>query len=230
MSTVTLEDAKEVTKKLVSNLPLKAVIVFGSVAREGKGNDLDLLVVREETNKSKKEYYDEVGKLLEEFFERFSIDYFVAPQSVIRQIFLDGGPFLRLIQREGKSLYMKDSIKDWLYQAKDDLESAEILFKAEHYRGACIHAQQALEKAMKGLLLDSGWVLEKTHNLRSLRHYGNLRQLNYNLSDEAIDMLDSFYEARYPGEEGVLPTGEPTKEQTKFLLSEAQSFFKFHSF
>ncbi len=58
---VTLKEAKEVAKKLLEEIEPEAIIVFGSVAREGKGEDLDLLIVTD-----KKE--DTVKKILKTFF------------------------------------------------------------------------------------------------------------------------------------------------------------------
>ncbi len=49
---------------------------------------------------------------------------------------------------------------------------AKILFNSGHYRGACFHAQQSVEKALKGTLLHAGWELERTHSLRKLAAIG----------------------------------------------------------
>lgn len=229
MGQVTLQDAKEVARKLVADLHPQAVILFGSVAREGHGHDLDLLVIRQEDGKSKKEGYAEVEKLLKEFSERFAIDYFVAVPSVVRELFLKGSPFLRLIQREGRSLYMKDSVKQWMKQAQDDLASAEVLLKAKYYGGTCFHAQQALEKALKGLLIEKHWELEKIHSVGLLATYAEKLGISVPISQEMLTLVDSVYRLRYPGEEGLLPGGDPNEAQATSILSAVQSFFAAHN-
>ena len=45
---VTIEDAREVARELESKLSPVAVLLFGSVARSGKGTDLDMLIVTEQ--------------------------------------------------------------------------------------------------------------------------------------------------------------------------------------
>lgn len=226
MAKVTLKDAKEVTQKLISALNPRAIILFGSVARKGVGEDLDLLIIKEEDNKSKKESYDEVSRLLEQFYKRFSIDYFVTIPSVVRKLFLQGSPFLRLIQKEGKGLYIKDSKMEWTQRAKEDLAMAEILYREKYYHGACFHAQQALEKAMKALLIEKGWELERTHSIRRLISYGEEYVLNFTLPKDLVNLVDSLYRARYPGEEGLLPAGDPTEAETSSILSSTKEFFK----
>jgi len=46
--------------------------------------------------------------------------------------------------------------KRWLAQAQRDLADAKVLFNAESYASSCFHAQQAAEKAAKGLLYSQG--------------------------------------------------------------------------
>jgi HEPN domain-containing protein len=46
--------------------------------------------------------------------------------------------------------------KDWLKQAKADLEVARDSLKAKHYEGACFQAQQSTEKATKALAEKKG--------------------------------------------------------------------------
>lgn len=224
----TLADAKEVAEKLVSALHPRSVIVFGSVAKFGAGEDLDLLIIPEEDGKSKEEAYAEAGKILHPFYERFGIDYFVAKPSLVRELFFGGSPFLRMIQLEGRSLYMKDSTKEWMHSARVDLRSAESLHRDQIYQTACIHAQLALEKALKGLLIDKGWELKKTHNIRELIWYAKQREIQVDIPDPMITLIDSIYRGRYPGEEGLLPTGEPTKTQADEVLLTVTGFFAKH--
>ncbi len=87
---------------------------------------------------------------LKPYADSYAIDPFILSQSVLSRYFLGGSPFLRLIQREGRCLYMKEAIQQWFAQGKDEFSMAEVLFNGGHYRGACFHAQQSVEKALKG--------------------------------------------------------------------------------
>jgi len=42
---------------------------------------------------------------------------------------------------------------DWLREAEEDLESAQLLIDGGQYHHACFHVQQAAEKALKVALL-----------------------------------------------------------------------------
>lgn len=222
----TLQDAKEITETIVkSNQPL-AVIVFGSVARNGTGNDVDLCIVFEDKDVSIKLINQSVNKNIKHFYKRFAIDPFVVLQPVLQKYFRNGSPFLRLIQREGRVLYMRDSIKQWLHHCNEDLESAKYLLLGKFYRGACYHSEQAVEKSLKALLIKKGWELEKIHNIERLKEivadYGIVMEVD----DDDIVFIDSIYRGRYPGEEGLLPLGEPNEGDAERAVSIANDVVK----
>ncbi|WP_297362363.1 HEPN domain-containing protein [Acidiferrobacter sp.] len=55
----------------------------------------------------------------------------------------------------------------WFHAARSDLDTARALLGLERYAPACFHAQQAAEKAFKGLLVATGR-LPKTHSIAQL--------------------------------------------------------------
>ena len=69
---VSIDDAKEVARALAEKISPIAVIVFGSVGRIKRGNDLDILIVTDE-----RDMLDRVGISLRDYYKRFAIDYFV---------------------------------------------------------------------------------------------------------------------------------------------------------
>ena len=194
---VTLEDARTVAQSLAEKISPVSVILFGSVARTGKGSDLDILVVTEQ-----EDMHREVSSCLRGHNRRFAIDYFVASVDRITRNFREGSPFLRLVQKEGRVLYMKNSMKEWIGLALEDFRQAKYLFKGSFYRGACFAAQQAVEKAIKAELLQRGWDLDD------------------------IDFMDSIYRGRYPAEEGLLPLNAPTAEDASRAISTAEGVLK----
>ncbi len=215
MAKVTMEDAKRVTERLVHTLDPLAVILFGSVSKEGKGDDLDILVVAEGSQEKLGEINDEIRLLLKPFYRAFPIDVLVTSPELLKESFYQGSPFLRLIQREGRSLYMKGALKEWIKQAEEELAIGKYLLKGGFYRGACFHSQQAVEKIIKAALLEKGWELERIHSIQRLSVIAEEYHISTGLKDEDMVFLDSIYRGRYPAEEGLLPLGEPAEEEAK---------------
>lgn len=215
---VTFDNAKEVALTLAEKVSPVAIIVFGSVARTGKGNDLDILVVTNREN-----MYGEVGIALQDFYDRFAIDYFVFSVDTLTQKFRKGSPFLRLIQREGRILYMQESFREWDKLALEDFAQAKYLLEGGYYRGACFNAQQSVEKAIKGELLRRGWELERIHIIRRLLNISKSYNLHFQYEGSDIDFMDSIYRGRYPAEEGLLPLTVPTQEDAERAIKIAEN-------
>lgn len=207
---VTLSQAKQVSDFLVNSIQPLAVILFGSVSTNGIGEDLDLLVVVDDSEVSPLALEKAVRRKLRPFYAEFAIDPIVLPVGMIQEHWRKGSPFLRLIQREGRSLYMKDSVKQWLNQATEDLSTARYLLAGGSCRAACYHAQQAFEKAIKAALIQAGWELEKVHSIERLAAIARNYSVVVEVSDEDTVFMDSVYRGRCPAEEGLLPTGDPT--------------------
>jgi HEPN domain-containing protein len=189
-------------------------MVFGSVAKNGKGEDLDLLIVVDDQSDNLPAMDDlrlSAHKCLKEYYKKFAIDPFIIPASVFNRYYSKGSPFLRLIFTEGRCVYMRDAARDRLEQAQEELDMATYLLKGKYFRGACFHSQQAIEKAVKVMLLNKGWALEKTHSLERLMSIGEEYKIQIDLSDEDVVYIDNIYRSRYPAEAGLLPLGEPSK-------------------
>jgi len=63
---------------------------------------------------------------------------------------------------------MRDSVREWVQLAKEDLRQAEYLFQGAFYRGSCFAARQAVDKGLEAALPQKGWELERVHNIRRL--------------------------------------------------------------
>lgn len=222
---VTLKDAKEVSERINKTFHPLSITVFGSTAREGIGNDLDLLVVLDDSTVTDN-IYRLMDRCLYDFYRRFGIDYFVVSASTFRKHYYKGSPFLKMILKEGRLLYMKDAIKEWINHAEDEFKSAAYLLEGKYFRTACFHSQQAVEMALKALLISKGWDLEKTHNIRKLLSHAADYNIAINIDDDDISFIDSVYRGRYPAEAGLLPLGEPTKADAKKAVSIADLVIK----
>lgn len=226
MTMVTIKDAKETANSIVKTLCPVSIVLFGSVAREEVGADLDLLIVTDDNSKISGDVNMLLHKSLKKFYKKFAVDPFIIPLSSLRRSYREGSRFLRLIEREGRGLYMRNGIEEWVKQSKDELNMAGYLLKGGYFKGACYYAQQAIEKSMKSILFKKGWDLEKTHSIERLMAIGRDFKIKFNLSSEEVVFLDSIYRGRYPLEAGLLPLGEPSEEEAKRAVSIARRIFK----
>ena len=208
---VTIKEAKKATDSIVKTLHPFSVVLFGSVARDGMGTDLDLLVVTDDKSGITGDANMLLHKCLKRYYRRFAIDPFIIPLSLLNEYYSKGSPFLQLITKEGRALYMKDAMHEWLKQSEDELNMSEYLLQGGYFKGACYHAQQSIEKSMKARLFKKGWELEKTHSIERLVAIGRDYRIRFKLSDEEIVFIDNSYRGRYPAEAGLLPLGEPSK-------------------
>jgi HEPN domain-containing protein len=110
---------------------------------------------------------------------------------------------------------------EWLHKAKNDLLSAKAVLDSEYgiTDVPCFLAQQAVEKAFKGLLTWNNVSFGKTHDLMVLlaavvkivSGFGDLRSICEELSTFAVDV-------RYPG--GI---SEPPEGEAERFVSEAEA-------
>lgn len=210
----TLED---ITKRIVDIYKPDLIILYGSQARGNQrdGSDADLLIVKE-THERPINRRIRVESILSD--RLIPLDITVYTPQEFRYLFSLGSPFVEEIIKEGRVVYMRKVTESWLKDAQDELESASILFEHGKYRGTCYHSQQCVEKGLKSLILEKGERPERIHDVVELLN--ETTKLGWNLPfpmDDAI-FLNSIYKGRYPTEEGLLPYGEPAKEDAEKAL------------
>jgi len=150
----TLQDAREVAKIIVEAVQPVLVVLFGSVAKNGKGADLDFLIVVKDKSEGIQNCYLLIQKRLKAFYKKFAIDPFIITESLLAEYYSKGSPFLNLVFQQGRYIYMKDAVKEWRHQAEEELDMAVYLQGGKYFKGACFHSQQGVEKAIKSLLLN----------------------------------------------------------------------------
>lgn len=219
-----IKNLKEIVLFIKTNLSnTKKIILFGSVAKKNQGNDIDLAIVTTPWNGDLRELYQEVGKKLKAICQKFPIDYFIIPVNIV-DIFKDS-LFLRSINNTGRLLYMdNDSINEWINDAKLDYEQSCYLFQGGYYKGTCYFAQQSIEKFLKSKLLFLGWELKKVHQIVFL--VSELISYGYTVTsvdDDNMSFIDSIYKSRYPGEQGLLPYGDPSRDDARKAIGIAHS-------
>jgi len=109
--------------------------------------------------------------------------------------------------------------------ALEDLRMAELAMNGKIYNQVCFHAQQAVEKALKGVLENKKMVPPKTHKLADL--LSKLPEIQGDVK-ENISLLDRFYiPTRYPDAlPGQLFNGLPGKKDAEEALETAQKFLQ----
>jgi len=119
-----------------------------------------------------------------------------------------------------------DFDEKWLLFARNDLKTAEILFREAIWNQVCFHSQQALEKLLKALI-------PPDHRPRSHKLADLIACLpaSITLTEEEkrlVRRLDRFYiPTRYPDAlPGAIEDGMPTMSDAEEALQTATSLFK----
>jgi len=115
--------------------------------------------------------------------------------------------------------------KEWLYFAYSDILTCErILYDEMLSNIVAFHAQQAVEKSFKALIIHKKDKVPKQHDL--IRLYKRI-EFYLDIDDDSIlDDLNKLYiESRYPSSFGLLPYGKPTLEDAKKFYEFANEIF-----
>ena len=104
---------------------------------------------------------------------------------------------------------MKDETKKWLEYADENLRSARLLLDSELFNPCLQNVQQAVEKMLKALLMESTKKIKKTHSINELVNILDKHGLNVDMTEDDCDLLDSIYlPSKYPLG-SILPDFEP---------------------
>jgi HEPN domain-containing protein len=88
---------------------------------------------------------------------------------------------------------MRDETKTWLEYADENVAAAKLLLNHSLFNPCLQNVQQAVEKMLKALLLESGGKLQKTHSIAELVILLSEGGLNVPLEADECDLLDSIY-------------------------------------
>lgn len=122
---------------------------------------------------------------------------------------------------------MKPLTREWIDKAEGDWVTANREMRSRknpNYDAACFHAQQCVEKYMKGILQDQAIAFEKTHNLVYLLGlllplfplWEGLRVALSQLNNYAVTF-------RYPGEHADRTIGREAIRLCKEMRTEFRS-------
>lgn len=115
---------------------------------------------------------------------------------------------------------MKQTTKDWLTAAEDDLLAAKKLAGEDRLTNVvAFHCQQCLEKCFKAIIEEQDKPCIKSHDLLRLQLNADIQLIETDII--LLGIINEVYiDARYPGDLGLLPHGKPT-------ITEANSFIEF---
>lgn len=121
---------------------------------------------------------------------------------------------------------MNDTVKEWVQKAERDYATAKRELAAvdqPNYDAVCFHAQQCIEKLLKGLLIHLDTMPTKTHDLAYLGQLLSLPLPGWDWPVEDLRFLTRAAVAfRYPGEsadreEAALSLDIATRLRAKLL-------------
>jgi HEPN domain-containing protein len=112
-------------------------------------------------------------------------------------------------------------VTQWFVKAAGDLRAADALLEAGMSAHAVFHAQQAAEKAIKGLLVHHGVLFGKTHDLSALSR--QCVDAEPDLADalDGVEKLTVYaWRFRYPGS-----LDEPLEAEARSDVATARRVF-----
>ncbi|MGN4770616.1 HEPN domain-containing protein [Bacillus thuringiensis] len=118
-----------------------------------------------------------------------------------------------------------EDLKEWVFIAKSDLDSASYLSHMKPFPTAiiCYHSQQCVEKLLKGFLALNGRPVPKTHNLLMLHKFCCRLDEEFSLILEQCVQLNGYAtDIRYPYFEAL------TVQDGLLAIQHAQKVMRFY--
>ncbi|MBI5527809.1 MAG: HEPN domain-containing protein [Deltaproteobacteria bacterium] len=219
-----LNSLDEIRDRIVRSYDPERIILFGSWARgeADETSDVDLLVIKD-TAARPLDRRCTVEKILLD--RDVPLDLLVYTPAEVRYLYSIGSPFIEDVMETGRVLYMRKATESWVGDSEEELRTAQVLIEHDRFRGVCYHSQQCVEKGLKAAIIEKGSRPEKTHDVLELLK--EARNLGFEIPLEMDDavFLNSIYKGRYPTEEGLLPHGDPSRDDAERALRAADSFF-----
>ena len=111
----------------------------------------------------------------------------------------------------------------WLELAAEDIAMAEYALSGGIFRQVCFHAQQAVEKALKGLLVARVGTHTKSHSLEQLLLSEPGVHAELRGWQARLRRLDQFYLPTRYADAVPEGAGEPTREEAEEAVRDAKA-------
>lgn len=118
---------------------------------------------------------------------------------------------------------------NWFEFAREDLIVAKASLKEQVFNLACFHAQQGVEKMLKGYLTCKDQRVPKIHFLDELLELCIKMDARFNELKDVCNSLDDYYiPTRYPDAlPGTSPQGMPGKEEAREAIAGLEKVMNF---
>ena len=121
---------------------------------------------------------------------------------------------------------MKKETENWLKIARNDLRMAEALFKEGLYLGVIEHSHAALEKLIKGVIVNIGnKTAPKIHSLLELVSLALIENLEEDMKNLLKELDIKYIAVRYPEDIDYLQKSLP-EETVQHILCRVKEVFK----
>lgn len=109
------------------------------------------------------------------------------------------------LQSSSQDKQTSERYRIWLLQSQYDLKAAEESINDKFYEWSCYQSVQAVEKALKSVIIHAGWRSPKTHKLGVLLSMCNranerFKEVKFNFRKIEVYTFISRYPFIYPGE------------------------------
>jgi len=120
---------------------------------------------------------------------------------------------------------VRKEVKEWFSRGEKDFEEAKFLFNQNRpLEHVALFLHQAVEKYLKGFLINNGWELEKTHDLVKLVRDATKFDKSFEEFIPLMEEMVGYYiESRYPV--GYLV--EYMKKEIEKSAQDSQAFITF---
>jgi len=110
----------------------------------------------------------------------------------------------------------------WLRNAQENPQVADLAFGAGLFNPCLYNVQQAVEKALKAVIVSRDQDVIRTHRIVELSDQLRTMGISTGLTDEEIELLDSIFRpTRYPPD-SALPESMPDKDTSMQFLEIAR--------
>jgi HEPN domain-containing protein/predicted nucleotidyltransferase len=215
----------EIKERIICEYQPESIILYGSrvAGTADDMSDYDILIVKRSGDRPADRRMA-VERIIAD--RSIAVDLMVYTPEEVRSLYAMGSPFITEVIDTGKVVYMRKNTQAWIDDARDDLESARLLYENGRYKTACYHSQQSVEKGLKALIIEKGERPERVHDIIGLTNRVKTAGWDISFSTDDMVFLNSIYKGRYPTEEGLLPHGLPGEGDARRALSAAETAMK----
>ncbi|WP_187329339.1 HEPN domain-containing protein [Halomicronema hongdechloris] len=205
-------------QQLQGDATVQQVIVFGSLVTGEihPWSDIDLVVIQE----TPLPFWPRIMAMRRRLQPRVGADILVYTPGEFQQLCQERLFFQQEVLPKARVMH---GAQQWFGFADEDLQAAEVLLQAQLYGPACFHSQQAVEKALKGLLVAQGQLPPSIHTLQDLLNLLALDQTT-DWPARVADLDGVYLSVRYP--DAVAGTEGPDQAMASQLYRNAKDLVR----